>query len=117
MKAILIDVTAQTVTDIDIQPGLSAMYTAIGCQCVDRRVLDNRNDLWFDDEGLLHEPQAPKFRFGNYPHPFAGNALICGYNNEGETISTTLTADQIRPYIRFLGDLHIEPQGPVIISF
>lgn len=109
MKAILIDVTAQTVTDIDLQPGLQAMYTVIGCQCVDRRTIDLRNDLWFDDEGLLHDPQPPKFQFSTYPHLFAGNALICGYNSEGETIGTTLNADQVRPFIAFKGTVHIEP--------
>lgn len=115
MKAIKIDVTAQTVTDIVLAPGLESMYSAIGCDCIDRRVLDAKNDLWFDDEGLLQNPQQPKFSFGTYPHLFAGNGLICGYNANGVTIGTTLSAEQIRPFIRFLGTIHVEPKSFVII--
>ena len=117
MKAIFIDVTAQTVTDIDLQPGLKTMYDVIGCQCVDRRTIDSENDLWFDDEGLLLDPQPPKFRFGIYPHLFAGNALICGYTEEGETIGTNFLAEQIRPFIQFLGYVRVEPQPSIFIDW
>ncbi len=117
MKAILIDVTTQTVTDVEIEEGVSALYKAIGCQCVDRVVLDDGTDLWIDDEGLLHQPQPPKFRIGGYDHTFAGNGLICGYTAEGHTVSTVYTADQVRPLIEFLGDVHVEPKSPTIISW
>ena len=117
MKAIFIDVTAQTVTDITLKPGISAMYKAINCQCVDRVVLDDETDLWIDDEGLLHEPQPPKFKIGGYDTTFSGNGLICGYNSEGETIGTIYTSEQVRPLIEFLGDVHIEPQSPVFLDW
>lgn len=110
MKAILIDVTAQTVTDIELAEGLTAIYAAIGCDCVDRVELDSETDLWIDDEGLLLEPQPPKFKIGGYDTRFAGNGLICGFTNRGKTVSTIYTAAQVRPLIQFLGDVHIEPQ-------
>lgn len=117
MKAILIDVTVQTVTDITLKSGLSAMYAAIGCQCVTRVVLDSETDLWLDDEGLLQEPQPHKFKIGGYDNPFAGNGLICGYNSEGKTIGTVYTAEQVRPLIEFLGRIHIEPMEPIILDW
>ncbi|MBO0950869.1 DUF3846 domain-containing protein [Fibrella forsythiae] len=110
MKAILIDVTAQTVTDIDLQPGLTAMYRVINCHSVTRVPLNSINDLWLDDDGLLHDPQPPKFQFVGSDNIFAGNGLICNYTAEGETVSVTIRADQIRPLIKFLGDVHVEPE-------
>lgn len=117
MKAILIDVTARTVTDVDLQPGLQPMYDAIQCDCVDRVVLDTETDLWLDDAGLLHNPQPPKFKIGGYDTAFAGNGLICGYNDEGQTISTVHSAEQVRPLIEFLGDAHVTPPPTIILSW
>ena len=116
MKAIFIDATAQTVTDIELESGLQAMYKAIGCQCVDHVILDDTTDLWLDDEGLLLSPQPPKFRISGYDNTFAGNALICGYNRKGDTISTQYTATQVKPLITFLGEKHIEPVT-LVVSF
>jgi hypothetical protein len=109
MKAILINPTEKTVTDFELAKGLKAMYTAIDCQCVTRVVLNNKDDLWLDDEGLLQAPQPPKFKFVGSDTVFTGNGLICGYNGEGETISTNLRAEQIRPFIQFVGQFDIEP--------
>ena len=117
MKAIFIDVMARTVTDIVLAPGLDNLYKAIGCTCVTRVVLDNETDLWLDDSGLLHEPQPPKFRIGGYDNIFVGNGLICGYDSEGETISTIYNAEQVMPLIEFLGNVHVEPHPVVIISW
>ncbi|GAB3715764.1 hypothetical protein GCM10027592_56460 [Spirosoma flavus] len=117
INAIEIDVVTQTVADIQLDNGLQAMYAAIGCTCVDRVVLDDETDLWIDDEGLLHNPQPAKFMIAGFDNRFAGNGLICGYNAEGETISTALTADQVRPLITFLGDVALPIEPAFVISF
>lgn len=119
MKAILIDVTAYTVTDVEIDGAnsLRAMYKAIGCSCVTRIVLDKRNDLWIDDEALLIEPQPNKFSIGSYARPLAGNGLICGYTDEGKTVSTRLTAEQVRPLIKFWGDIELTIEPSIVYSF
>jgi len=119
MKAILIDVTAYTVTDVEIDGAnsLRAMYKAIGCSCVTRIVLDKRNDLWIDDEALMIEPQPNKFSIGSYARPLAGNALICGYTRQGTTVATTLTAEQARPLITFYGDIELTIEPSIVYSF
>lgn len=117
MKAILIDVTARTVTDVELQPGLQPMYDALQCTCVDRVVLNSEIDLWLDGIGLLHEPQPPKFQFIGSANVFAGNGLICGYNGEGQTVGTSLTAAQVRPFVLFLGDAHVTPPPTIILSW
>ncbi len=117
INAIKIDVVQQIVYAVELDNGLKGMYTAIGCACVDRVVLDNRNDLWIDDEGLLRNPQPPKFQLAGFRQPLAGNGLICGYTDEGETISTRLTADQIRPLVTFLGDVELDIEPAFVVSF
>ncbi|MCK8495845.1 DUF3846 domain-containing protein [Spirosoma sp. RP8] len=117
MKAIKIDVEKQDVYDLEIESGITAMYTAISCTCVDRVVLDDETDLWLDDEGLLHEPQPTKFSIAGFDRSFAGNGLICGYNAEGQTISTTLTAEQVRPLITFRGNVPTTIEPTIVISF
>lgn len=117
INAIKIDVETQTVYAVEIDNGLTGLYTAIGCTCVDRIVLDNRNDLWIDDEALLQNPQPDKFSLKGFVRPLAGNALICGYTSEGETISTRLTVEQVRPLITFWGDVKLAIEPTIIISW
>jgi hypothetical protein len=117
ISVIKIDVETQTVFGIEIDNGLQGLYTAIGCQLVDRVVLDNETDLWLDDEGLLQDPQPAKFSIAGFDQRFTGNALICGYNAEGETISTSLTAEQVSPLITFWGDIHLDIEPTFVISF
>lgn len=110
IKVIKIDPAARTVTDEEIEMGLAATYAAIGCTAVTRVVLDSQNDLWLDDNGLLLNPQPEKFLLGNYAQPLAGIGLVCGYDEEGNTISTTVTADQVIPFVQWLGAQHVEPE-------
>lgn len=110
ISAIKIDVVKQEVYQVQIENDLESMYEVIDCQIVERVVIDRNNDLWLDEEGLLHYPQPPKFWFKGAIAPFTGNGLICGYNGEGQTISTTLTAEEIESRILFLGNAYIEPQ-------
>lgn len=110
IRAVLIDPVARTVTDIEIEKGLSFLYKAIGCRTVTRVELDDQNDLWLDDDGLLHTPQPDKFTIGRYPQPLAGVGLVCGYDGEGNTISTRLDADKVRPLICWKGAVHVQPE-------
>lgn len=110
IKAVKIDPTARTVTDVEIGKGLAATCAAIGCRTVTRVVLDDQNDLWLDDDGLLHNPQPEKFQIGDYPQPLAGIGLVCGYDEEGNTISATVCADQVRPLVQWKGAVHVEPE-------
>lgn len=117
INAIKIDVVKQEVYTVDIDNGLRGLYNSIGCSCVDRIVLDDHNDLWIDDEGLLKNPQPAKFSIAGFVRPLAGNALICGYTAEGETISTTLRVEQVRPMITFWGDVELDIEPAFVVSF
>lgn len=110
ISAIKIDVVKQEVYQVQIENNLDAMYIVIDCQIVERVVINRKNNLWLDEEGLLHHPQPPKFWMKGANAPFTGNGLICGFNGEGQIVSTTLTAEEIESRILFLGNAHIEPQ-------
>ncbi|GAB2797798.1 hypothetical protein GCM10027275_49080 [Rhabdobacter roseus] len=110
ISAIKIDVVKKEVYQIQIEDTLEAMYEAIDCQIVERVVINRNNDLWLDEEGLLHHPQPPKFWFKGANTPITGNGLICGFNGEGQMISTTLSVEEIESQILFLGNSHLEPR-------
>lgn len=115
LTAILIDVTAQTVTAIEIKPGLEAMYKAIGCDTVCMVPFNNDNQIWLDDNGRLAEPPLGRFRVGG--HTFHGNGLILGVKetDDGQdSTSTFLTAQQVLPHVTFLPAERQEPVAAVV---
>lgn len=56
--------------------------------CIDIVTLDDSNMMIVDDEGLLKNPNR-YFRWCPHNYNYAGKAVIVGYDNEGETTSTT----------------------------
>lgn len=70
--------------------GLQAMYVYTECGCVDRRLIfsspnsGREYDLWFDDEGLLHERARPNRRIGGAI--FCGTLMICKSDSEGNSL-------------------------------
>lgn len=103
-KGILIDAVNRTVTEIEVG-GLDDMYEAmrvdlvtIGCQ------LDEINDIFVDDEGLLKSPEH-FFYYEGAHQPFAGSGLVLGKDAEGETVSTTKTLAEIKAKVKFLNPL------------
>ena len=55
--------------------------------------------MYVDDEGLLKETNR---YFSIHGREFAGNGLIIGNNDEGESIDSTLTVEQVKDMISFL---------------
>lgn len=101
MKAVFVNATERTVTDIEIEKGLKPLYDMIGCRLVDVVQLEDNDDLFVDDEGLLNiEPSTPLFRIGVLT--LAGNGVIVGGDDEtGESCDVHRDADHYRPLITF----------------
>ncbi len=101
-KAILIDAINKTVREVTLPNGLQSWYDAIGCELVTVAFnLDDYNSLLVDDEGLLKQPTC-FFLYKGYVQPLAGNGLIVGVDDEGNTVSTNATVDSIIDSVRFL---------------
>jgi pyoverdine/dityrosine biosynthesis protein Dit1 len=111
IKAILIDVEAQELRYVEVNKdngsALKSMYKHIGCDLVDVINIDEQNDLFVDEEGLLKLDENSKFfLFDGFPQPLAGNGLILGLDaEEGDTIATTLTLEEIAEKVLFT-DIH-----------
>jgi hypothetical protein len=100
IKAILIDVTAKSVTEVLIEKNFDAYNKALDCRTFDVFPLDEKNDVYCDDEGLY---KRKDFFFIEGSHqPIRGNGLILGCDDEGESVDTTALVEVVRKKVKFL---------------
>lgn len=103
IKAILIDAKNREVRPVEFERGnLDEMYKLIGCDCFTIAPL-NREDnesLFVDDEGLINGTED-FFFFSEAFQPLAGNGLIVGCDEEGESCDTSIKFEDIVNNIRF----------------
>ena len=106
IKGLLIDPENQTITEVDViedaKKGshLASIYEHLQCGWVDvgRNCLsylpsEPQDDLWFDDEGNFSEcPYV--FQLPGLV-PLVGRALILSYDDEGNSVSHTLTPEDL----------------------
>ena len=107
-KGILIDVQNRTITEVEVTKDsndseLQSMYNHIKCGMVECVSLNDENDVWVDEEGLLTlTPFSMFFKIGGYPDFLSGNGLILGFNDEtGDSSDTTLTIDDVKSKVTF----------------
>jgi len=107
MKAILIDVKNNTVSDVEVSDKntLKEWYNLIDCELVTVAAYidaEDHDSIIVDDEGLLDITSETRFfTFEGCPQPYAGNGLIVGVDEEGESVSPKVTADDVRAKIKF----------------
>tara|TARA_R110002012_G_scaffold294538_2_gene490737 strand:+ start:1459 stop:1830 length:372 start_codon:yes stop_codon:yes gene_type:complete len=105
MKAILIDPFDESVSEVEYNGDYKEIYNLADCRTFDVVSLDDTNDVYVDDEGLLKNPTR-YFRIFSYNTmrlvTLAGKGLILGHNDDGETIATTLNANEYAETIQFL---------------
>src|SRR5262245_55246748 len=110
-QGILIDPVEKTVTDVvvDAYPGWKEVLKCddINAVTIIEHADGFRETIWVDGEGLLAAEPGPFFmwegleRRHGYPNPLCGRGLVLGTDTEGETQSTRLTADMVRPYVSY----------------
>ena len=100
MKAIFIDAKKQTVSLIEVENDLQAIYDKIGCLLVQTVPFAGEN-IVCDEEGRLKPPTAG-FKLGSWR--IVGNALIVGDTEDGNFADTKLSAEEIAKQIRFFGE-------------
>jgi hypothetical protein len=113
MRAVLINSTEKTVTNISISESntLNDWYKAIGCSMVDvaTYINDDRDSILVDEEGLMGtlNDASPFFMYEGANQPFCGNGLVVGMDDEGNSISCHVTALKVAAKVSFkcLGDL------------
>ena len=116
MRAILIDPTNHTVTEVDCsgsiydKDGVPGIYALTDVDVLTVIILSNRNreTLYLDDEGLLKENHF--FLLGEYPQPLGGKGLILGTDDDGESAPTALDLDLVKSRVMFVGALGDPPR-------
>ena len=112
MIAIKIDVVRRTVAIIAMGNTLLDFYRHIDCNVMEAvypRGLDPRDRLYVDEEGLLHGINH-FFTIEGYPQQLAGNGLIVGHNEEGESVDAHTALEVVLPKIKFLGRKMVVPK-------
>lgn len=111
IKAILIDVEAKEVREVELQSKgrdsyLDAMYKQLKCDCITSALPHLFNTvghvMFVDDEGLLKD--KPMGAFYIEPHKdcvLSGNAIIVKVGEEGESLSHKLDVDLLALMVEF----------------
>lgn len=104
LKGILIDVQNREIKEVVIEEGIKPIYEQIKCDTFDVVQIDDVNDIYVDDNGLLSlNEKSMFFHYKGYHQPLSGNGLILGNDDEsGESIDTTLKVEDVRKNVKFL---------------
>lgn len=101
-RCILIDVQNESVTEVFLEDGLDAIYEALKCSTFEAVNIRDNNDIFVDEEGLFKVNENTKFFQYGSSQPLVGNGLVTSYGDEGETIDTTMSVDEVRKEVKFL---------------
>ena len=111
MKAILIEVDNKEIREVENDGTLDFIYFNLACRTFDVVRIDDVNSIFVDDEGLLRQNQL-YFEYSASGRVFqlAGNGLILGVDDEGNSISPTLTIEDVKSKVSFLPEgFKVEP--------
>lgn len=92
----LVDVKAGTIRSVEIDRNdiLKSIYAHIGCTCIDAVRMDEHHAAYCDDNGLVDGLECFT-QLADFPSPLAGNLLVTGVNEEGDSVSPTHSMDVI----------------------
>ncbi len=102
MRAIVIDSKNQTVTELEIdqKDSLSAMQKVVGGYIELATTLPNGDDVFVNEEGLLHSPRHFFTIVGGH-QPYAGNAVILNHNRNGDSTAAKSDLVYITTSVKF----------------
>ena len=110
MKAILIDVKTQEIKEVEHDDTLQNIYDLINCRAFDLVRIDDVNSIFVDDEGILKDNLYFEYSVSDRVFQLAGNGLVLGVDNKGNSISATLTVEDVEGKVNFLPEgFKVEP--------
>jgi hypothetical protein len=102
MKAYKIDVKNREVKQIEIGEHYTEISKEIGCDIFSApHIMKDNDTLYCDDEGLL-KPVDGFFLLESYPQPIAGNGLILGTDDEGESVDAKIDLETLKSRVKFM---------------
>ena len=110
IKAILIDVYEKEIREVDYDGTLDFIYFNLACRTFDVVRVDDVNGIFVDDEGILKDNLYFEYSASDRVFQLAGNGLILGVDDEGNSISPTLTVEDVKGKVNFLPEgFKVEP--------
>ena len=100
MRVILVNPFDETVKEGVYGGDFREIYDLIGCRTFTVQMIDEDNDLFLDDEGLLVEGEQRYFEYKGLG-TFAGKGLIMAHDDEGDSIATTLDLMEVSSMVEF----------------
>lgn len=99
-KAVFIDVENQSISEVEVpkEERLQALYEILNCSVVEKLTIGGNNDLIIDEEGLFKQDNK-SFAIGGAM--FVGNALIMGYNDDGDWCDHNIDIPRLSEVILF----------------
>ena len=102
MKALLIDSKNRMISKIEIGEHFTEISKAIGCEVFAApHIMQDNDTLYCDDEGLLKNPEH-FFLLDSYPQPIAGNGLILGCDDEGDSTDVSMSLIELSSRVTFM---------------
>ena len=93
-------------TEVEVKGDYKAIYPLLGVavDCFTCVGIEQDDSIYVDDEGLL-KPQINFFLYEGYNQPLAGNGLVLGTDEEGESVDPKNTLKFIRSKVTFMTHL------------
>jgi len=102
MKAFLIEVSSNSITQIDLGEHWEEINKHIGSEIFSCPYTTKEDDvLYCDDEGLL-KPIKGFFLLDGYAQPIAGNGLIVGDDGEGNSTDAHISLIELSKRVKFM---------------
>lgn len=100
MRVILVNPFDETVKEGVYGGDFREIYDLIECRTFTVQMIDEDNDLYLDDEGLLVQGPQRYFEYKGLG-TFAGKGLIMAHDDEGDSKATTLDLMEVSSMIEF----------------
>lgn len=109
MKTIVINPQNHTITEAEYNGDFHEINKLLSFEdqeidCFDCVRIDESETIFVDDEGLINSNGARHGFFyvkGEYPVMLAGKGVILATDEEGESIGTSLTVEQVKDMVLF----------------
>jgi hypothetical protein len=101
VRVILVNPFDETVKEAVYGGDYREIYDLIECRTFTVQMIDEDNDLFLDDEGLLVEGAQRYFEYKGLG-TFAGKGLIMAHDDEGDSKATTLDLKEVSSMVEFM---------------
>ena len=105
MKGILINPFDTTIKEVVYTGDYREIYDLVDCTTFDCVRIYETQDMYIDDEGLFKNNQM---YFTMNDRVYAGKGLLLSHDDEGESVATTFTLQEVKDMIEWLPEGHKE---------